>query len=175
MKDTNFDDLVFKHFQTNEIVNVKEHVKNFLHNNPGTLVTVGSDSLSHKKWTVYGTIIAMFYPTYNGKTIEYHKGAHLIYTKKRVPKIKDLFTRLWNEIELTQKVADYVEVNVFNTDLENNIRNLEIHIDINPNEDYKSNVLFKSAMGMFTSMGYEIKAKPESWVASTAADSIVKN
>ena len=169
----------FSNFQ--EIENVHEYINIFLQKNPKTKIAVGSDSLRHKKWTTYVTVIALFYPTYLGKDkngediIIFHKGAHLLYFKKKIKEKPDLWTRLWTEVDMTQKVANKLEKIIFHTNIEKSARrNVEIHLDINSNVDYKSNKLFNAAVGMFKGQGFVVKAKPDSWVASSAADIMCK-
>jgi predicted RNase H-related nuclease YkuK (DUF458 family) len=167
--------LIFKKFDTSEVIDLIPYLKNFLIKNPKSLMVVGSDSLKYKIWTTYSTIIALFYPKIIDKnTVEYTSGAHLLYTKHRLTGKTDMWTRLWREVELTQLIADYIEVDVFNTDLLDTNRHVEIHVDLNPNEDYESNKIFKATMGMFKAMGYNTKAKPDSFVATCAADILVR-
>ncbi len=49
---------------------------------------------------------------------------------------------------------------------------LEIHADINPDCTHKSHVALKEAMGYIKGMGYEFKAKPDSFASSSCADKV---
>lgn len=49
-------------------------------------------------------------------------------------------------------------------------RNFEIHLDINPSAEYKSNRVLNSAVGYVKSVGVEYQIKPHAFAASTAAD-----
>lgn len=171
----------FKRVNNTEITDLKQYLIDFLNSHPETKIAVGSDSLRFKGSTIYSSVIVLFYPTIidhdkNGKAIvEYHKGAHVLYTKKRYKGREDLFTRLWNEVYATQEVADFIEKNVYGTDVENTTkRHVEIHLDINSDSDFESNKLFKATTGMFRGMGYEVYAKPDSCVATACADSFCR-
>ena len=47
---------------------------------------------------------------------------------------------------------------------------IEIHLDINKNKKYGSNVALKAATGYIQSMGYKCYLKPDATAASTVAD-----
>lgn len=49
---------------------------------------------------------------------------------------------------------------------------LEIHVDINTDASFKSNVALKEAMGYIRGMGYEFKAKPNAFASSSCADKV---
>ena len=53
-------------------------------------VHVGCDSQNHKRHTVYVTTVVFRFQ---------NNGAHVIYRKERVPKIFDMWTKLWGETE----------------------------------------------------------------------------
>jgi len=47
---------------------------------------------------------------------------------------------------------------------------MEVHADINSEEDYQSNAVLKDAMGYVLGMGYTFKAKPFAFASSSCAD-----
>lgn len=141
----------FKSFDGEEIKDVRNYIKNFLIINPDTELIVGTDSEQYKNYTNYVTVICM---------VKKQKGVHVIYKRHKSIKIKDLYKRLWNEIEFSKITADYIK----------DIKNTEIHIDINKNKIRKSNIVYDSAIGYLTSFGYSVESKPNSWAASKAAD-----
>lgn len=155
---------------SSEVEDVAEYLKSFLIEHPGSKIIVGSDSLEYKRITVYATIIAMLYPTNDGSKIEFHKGAHLLYTKKVVKgKHVSMWERLWREVEASMEVSNYIEDFVYNNSDE---KTVEIHLDINPDEQWASNKLLAASVGMLTGLGYKVEVKPDSFVASCAADMI---
>jgi hypothetical protein len=50
---------------------------------------------------------------------------------------------------------------------------MEVHIDINPNPQFKSNEAFRDAIGYIMGMGFTFKAKPEAFASSCCANKIV--
>jgi predicted RNase H-related nuclease YkuK (DUF458 family) len=54
-------------------------------------------------------------------------------------------------------------------------RKLEIHLDINPDPKYASNVVTAEAIGWVRSLGLVAKVKPESFAATSAADHFVRH
>ena len=162
--------IVFKKvYDASVIEDVQGYLQDFLSKNKGTKIAVGTDSLEHKRTVVYATIIALFHPSIDkAGVITYHKGAHLIYTKKKVKGKIDMWNRLWNEVEMTREVAEFIGEDVLNSNGWD--KEVEIHLDINPDEKWDSNKLFASAVGMFEGLGYSVVVKPYGWVASSAAD-----
>ena len=67
-------------------------------------------------------------PSINTVIAFYHvfKGAHVIFNRTRVPKIRDVYTRLYKEVEMTRVVAEYMHFELdgfYNFEWnENNIR-----------------------------------------------------
>jgi predicted RNase H-related nuclease YkuK (DUF458 family) len=144
----------FKLFGGIEIPNLEEYVIEYLRKFPECKLIVGTDSEQYNNCTSYVTVICFIKP---------RKGVHLIYRKEKVKKIKDIFSRLWNEIEYSRLIAD--ELKDFLID-----RNIIVHIDINNNKKEKSSMVHDSAVGYLKGLGYIVESKPNSWVASKAAD-----
>jgi len=51
---------------------------------------------------------------------------------------------------------------------------MEIHVDINTNANFKSNDALKEAMGYILGMGFAFKAKPEAFASSSCANKMVQ-
>jgi len=153
---TNIEELKFRKFQdSNEIEDLMGYIKFWFQKNPGGKIAIGTDSQRRKKHLVYVTVIAMFY--------EGNKGAHLIYTRNRFKLRKtDLWTRLWQEVEATRTVAEYVKEGID--------KPIEVHIDLNPDAEYASNKVFGAAIGYLKSFEFEVFAKPDGSIATYAAD-----
>ena len=62
-------------------------------------VHVGCDSQNHKRHTVYVTTVVFRFP---------NNGAHVIYRRERVPKILDMWTKLWGETERSVELANLI-------------------------------------------------------------------
>ena len=82
--------------------------------------------------------------------------------KNGVPQIKDLWTRLWRETELSIDIAESIKksLNVIP----------EIDLDYNENENFKSNKLVNASKGLANSLGYKVNIKPHIQIATRAAD-----
>ena len=71
-----------------------------------------------------------------------------------------LMTEVYKIAELYLKLADILED-----------REVEVHLDINPNEMYGSNCVINEAVGYIRGMCNVIPmVKPNAWAASTCAD-----
>jgi predicted RNase H-related nuclease YkuK (DUF458 family) len=134
------------------------YVKEYLKKYPESDVIVGTDSEQHGEHINYVTVICMVRPT---------KGAHIIYKRKKEKKTKDLFSKLWNEIEFTRYTADKLKNFLIKNGCKKKVM---IHLDVNVKKTAKSNIVHDSAIGYFKGLGYSVKTKPNSWVATKAAD-----
>lgn len=123
-------------------------------------VYVGCDSVRFKKngrWFArYATVIVVHHST--------RHGASIFHETEVLDDYGNLKVRLLNEVMFATNAAlaimDHLEG-----------RQLEIHLDINPNPKHKSNVAIKEAIGyVLGSTGQTPKVKPESWAASHASD-----
>lgn len=50
---------------------------------------------------------------------------------------------------------------------------LEVHVDINRDEDYLSHIALKEALGYIKGMGFDFKIKPDAFASSSCADRLV--
>lgn len=50
---------------------------------------------------------------------------------------------------------------------------LEVHADINQDEEYLSNAALKTALGYIKGMGFDFKVKPDAFASSSCADRLV--
>ena len=133
------DSVAFKDIQGN-IIDPIDHTREILKKNPFVEVHVGTDSQSVAKKTQYITVIAYRYG---------NRGVHYIMKKSGVPQIKDLWTRLWKETELSIDIAEAIK----------NSLNIipEIDLDYNENENFKSNKLVNASRGLANSLQSKIK------------------
>lgn len=166
------------------ISNVKEYVRNFLIENQGGRVAIGCDSSSKDENIKYGLAIAMRRPV--------NRGDHLIQASillnkesmgiKRFPRKQAnssngqfksaILQRLWKEIDLIMLVMNELGIT---EDTEDDVikRNcVEVHIDFNKKAECGSNALYAAGLGMFQGLGVKAVGKPDSPVASFAADII---
>lgn len=147
---------IFKDTQGNPI-KVVEHTLEILKKCPYVDIHIGTDSQNQKNYTQYVTVIAYRYGT---------RGVHIIYTRNKIKKIKDKWSRLWKEAELSVEVAVWFREKI-NVDI-------EIDLDYNSDAKYYSNVLVNSAQGWITSLGFKSNIKPNNQIATYAADSLCR-
>ena len=99
----------------------------------------------------------------------YHngKGAHVLYRRWKADREPVRSVRLLNEVWYAIEAAEYLR--------EAGIPKPKwIDIDLNPDPKYKSNEVFRQAVGMVEGMGYEVRYKSLGPIATYAADHLVK-
>ncbi len=138
----------------NKPVNPVNYTFNIIRDNPYVEVHVGTDSQRFNGKVIYVTAIAYRYPA---------RGVHYIYFKQTFPPIRDNWTRLFKETELSLEVAKTIS---------DNLPSLKIEIDMDYNEDehYESHKLVSAAKGWAKSLGYKVNIKPNKQIATRAAD-----
>ena len=129
------------------------YTRNMIARHPNTTIHIGTDSQSIAKHTQYATVIA--YRLGN-------RGVHYVVHKVGFPKIKDFWTRLWKETEMSIDIAEKIK----------SALGVELQIDMDYNEDqsFKSNSLVNASRGWANSLGYRVNMKPNIQVATRAAD-----
>lgn len=147
-----------------KVININE-VKEFIDaQGPGTKVYIGADSsrfsLDGKWYADYTLAIVVHINGNNGCKIFGEVQREVDYDQKKdKPRM-----RLMNEV---YKVSD-LYIKLFDA-LEN--PDIEVHLDINPNELYGSSCVAKEAIGYITGMCNVIPmVKPRAFAASYAAD-----
>ncbi len=147
---------MIRYFSTEEgeKVNVVDHTIQIMKDNLFTEVYIGCDSQNNKKNTKYATCIVYRYP---------NKGAHYIYRIDVVPKIKDMFTRLFKECEYSLDIANYLSK-------EANIKDITVELDYNNIKITKSTPLISATKGWVESSGYKCILKGGLIIACKVAD-----
>ena len=128
-------------------------------------VYIGCDSIRFRKngqwYARYCTVVVLHKDSKHG--------CQLFHQTQNLPDYGNLKQRLMNEVNFAVSVA--LELLDFVGD-----RRMEIHLDINKNPKYKSNVAVKEALGYIRgTLGFEPIFKPDSWCATTAADHAVRD
>jgi predicted RNase H-related nuclease YkuK (DUF458 family) len=145
---------------------IEQARKAILESSPESSVYIGCDSIRviNKKniWHArYSTVIILHRDTKHG--------CNLFYETVTLPDYGNLKQRLLTEVQMAVQAA---------TDILDVIgdRHMEIHLDINPSPNYKSNVAVKEALGWVRgSLGIDAIIKPDSFAASHAADHLTRN
>jgi predicted RNase H-related nuclease YkuK (DUF458 family) len=134
-------------------VDIVKHTLSIMDDCPYVEIHVGTDSQNHRRHTVYSTVIAYRYG---------NRGVHYIVHLQRVTKIKDRWTRLWHEAELSIETAEWLTQRIK--------VQIQIDLDYNVDERYFSSRLVQAASGWATSLGYRVNIKPDNQIATRAAD-----
>jgi predicted RNase H-related nuclease YkuK (DUF458 family) len=146
----------FKKLGDHSRVDLIPYMKEAIHGHDDVKIYIGSDSHNLSNHTVYATVIVLHYG---------NRGAHVLYHKESIPKVKDTWTRLWNEVERSMSIAEMLH--------ENGLPKADfIDLDFNPDPKYRSNMVLRSAVGYVESMGYVARTKPYAPAASNCADAI---
>ena len=136
-----------------ERIDPVEHTLKIIRDYPTVKIHIGSDSQNIGKKTKYATVIAYRYGS---------RGVHYILSKKTELLIKDMWTRLWKEAEMSIDIAQWLthQVSV----------KVEIDMDYNSDENFKSSKLISATKGWANSLGYKVNVKPNNQIATKAAD-----
>jgi len=144
---------LFRKVEGDAVSDIVKHTLDILTECPYVEVHIGTDSQNHRRTTVYVTAIAYRYG---------NRGVHYIYHKHKVKKIKDKWTRLWNEADYSIEVAEWLTQKV-------KVK-VEIDLDYNSDEKHFSSKLVNPAVGWASSLGYKTNIKPNNQIATRAAD-----
>ena len=150
--------MMFKRMYSNTEVDLVEYIETYLNSFPETEIMIGCDSQNYAESTIYAIVVALY---------KKGKGAHLLYKKWKSPKefvrSKRLLTEVWNAIETAELMK------------ENNLpKPAWIDIDLNPDQRFKSNEVFRQAVGMVEGMGYKVRYKTMDPMITYAADYLIK-
>ncbi len=149
-----------KYFRTeeNELVDILEHSIEQVKLYPDLKIHISTDSQNYGAKTVYATVVVFRYGL---------RGAHYIYNKVRIPRIKDTFTRLYKEGEFTIECAEYIQNNTA-------LRVFAVEFDYNNKKKTASSSLVPVLVGWANSLGYKALAKPDDLIAAKAADHLCR-
>jgi len=139
-----------------EAVNLSDHVCTMKKQYPDAEIYVGTDSQNNGRHTTYVTTVVFRFP---------NNGAHVIYQKHKKPRVPDMWSRLWHEMERSVELAQHLENQC-------GVKVYQIDMDLNEDPKYPSNKVLSAAKGFIESMGFRAKAKPNILMAAWAANSL---
>ncbi len=90
------------------------------------------------------------------------RGVHYVLSKSSHPIIRDMWSRLWKEAELSIEVAEWLSKQI--------PLKIEIDMDYNGDESFQSHKLVSATKGWANSLGYKVNIKPNRQIATRAAD-----
>lgn len=151
--------MIFTRLTDNTSVEIADYLKGYIaeHHFKNLRIYIGCDSHSKGDFTTYVIMVVV------------HKGiagCHILYQREKQAKIKDLWTRLWNEVEKSVCLAIYLR--------EQGINIHTIDLDLNHDVQHASNRLVSAAKGYVESMGIKARIKPDILPAVSAADNLSK-
>lgn len=156
--------MTFRQERTGEIVDPVQHSKEMIEQyakrkkwDETLKVYVGCDSQNRRYSTSYVTCICYRFGA---------NGAHIIYWRDNVKKIRERWPRLSGEVERSLKIALMLK--------ENNIPVFCVDLDFNEKEIARSSEMVAWAKGYVVGSGFNCTVKPNEQVASRAADHLVR-
>jgi predicted RNase H-related nuclease YkuK (DUF458 family) len=150
---------VFKSGTTGRPINLITYILDYIKEYPETKIYVGTDSQNRGPETIYATTVVLRYRT---------RGCHVLYYKTRVPLVRDFWSRLWRETEMSIETATFI--------VENSPLKVEsIDLDFNDDEYKASNKLVSASKGWVSAAGFRSTTKPALQIATRAADHIIRN
>jgi len=174
-----FDRDRFKKSNGEEIQDIVSYVTDFYKKGEDVKVVIGCDSKQQGRVTIYSLVVVLYDDFL-------HSGAHVVSLRIVTSKERDLFTRMMNEavyslnlsMWLDEKLVDVKTPKYRPNNYDGSIpfRKVEVHVDVNPNANYKSNIAYSAIMGMLCGSGFSTKSKYNngSYAASSAADFLAK-
>ena len=148
----------YKRLYDKEELELVPYVEKYIEENHNVEILIGCDSQNQGDYTTYAVVVALY---------RVGKGAHVLYRRWKTPKEFTRSVRLLNEIWFAIETAEFMK--------EAGIPKPRwIDIDINPDPKYKSNEVFRQAVGLVEGMGYEVRYKSLGPIATYAADHLVK-
>jgi predicted RNase H-related nuclease YkuK (DUF458 family) len=92
---------------TETLVSLDTYLSHYLSENPDAQIIIGCDSKNRDSETVYGLVIVLY---------KEKKGGHVLYAKQRMPRIRDRWSRLWREVELSVALANELQEKIFQSE-----------------------------------------------------------
>ncbi len=148
----------YKRLYDGEKIDLIQYVGEWMKSKPNAEILIGCDSQNFKDRTIYAIVVALY---------DTGKGAHVLYKRWRTQREWTRSTRLLNEVWYSVEVAEEMRAAGLPK-----VR--WIDIDINPDPKYKSNEVFRQAVGMVEGMGYKVRYKSLGPIATYCADHLVK-
>jgi predicted RNase H-related nuclease YkuK (DUF458 family) len=92
----------FKKFGGEFIPDITEYLRDYIESNPSVTISIGCDSVQRRRKTLYALTIMLY-------NEDFKNGAHLVFFRTNISKVRDNFDRLQKEVELLQEVAEFLQ------------------------------------------------------------------
>lgn len=142
------------HNQVEEEFDLEKYFFDYKIAHPEVLIKIGTDSKQAGTCTMYVTTVCFVHPS---------KGVHVIYQKRKLERVKDIYTRLFKEAEMSIEVVDFLKGRTY----------IAVHLDYTSKASKSSNA-GAAVIQWLKSSGYIVECKPDAFAASKAADGILK-
>ena len=181
-------DLIWRKFNGERIPDINEYVLNYVKKvDRKAKIIVGCDSDNKSRKTSYA-ITVVFYNE------ELRNGAHAVYALHKVPKIKDVISKLWNEAVFVHEIAESLHNTLSGQYYYKFDRNyyddsqpeklVEIHVDLNNTRSTRngarvsnniSNKIYNDVMGWLCGERYKVNGKPYGYASSSVGDKLCRS
>lgn len=151
--------LLFKRMYSEADVDLVPYIQAYLDIHPDTEIMIGCDSQNYSESTTYAIVVALY---------KKGKGAHLLYRRWKTIREFTRANRLLNEVWNAVETAEFMRHHGLP-------KPMWIDIDLNPDQRYKSNEVFRQAVGMVEGMGYKVRYKTMDPMITYAADYLIKS
>ncbi len=144
--------------ENRDLVNLIDHTIEMVANNPNLRIYIGTDSQSYGSKTVFATCVVY---RWSGQ-----RGAHYIYFKEEVARIRDDYSRLYQEgLRTLEVLQELEEIPIKIEGLEFDYANEKVTI---------STQLVSTFKGWCEGIGQKAVFKSGEMIATRAADKLVK-
>ena len=92
----------WKKFGGEKIDDIIEYIKEYVNEHPKVTISLGCDSVQRRRKTVYAFTL-MFY------SVSIRNGAHVIYFRENINKVRDNYDRLGKEAEFLHEIAEWLD------------------------------------------------------------------
>jgi predicted RNase H-related nuclease YkuK (DUF458 family) len=92
----------FKKFGGEFIPDIIEYIKEYVSKDPAVTISLGCDSIQRRRKTVYAITLMMY-------NTDIKNGAHVVFFRENVTKIRDNEGRLRKEAEYVQSIGDFLQ------------------------------------------------------------------
>jgi predicted RNase H-related nuclease YkuK (DUF458 family) len=143
-----------------ELVNIVEHTLEQIQQNPNVKIYIGTDSQDEGPCSEYATCIVYRYG---------RNGAHFIYSRESVPRIWDMFTRLYTEGTRTIEVAELIRAEILSINFE------ALEFDYADVKKTLSTRVVSALRGWVKGMGLNASFKGGEKIATKSADHVCRH
>lgn len=90
----------FKKFGGEYIPDIIQYIKEYVQKDPGTTISLGCDSIQRRRKTVYAITIMLY-------NQDVKNGAHVVFFRESINKIRDNFERLQKEAQYMHDIGEF--------------------------------------------------------------------